>query len=185
MGIDTLRRRAVFLDRDGVLNRAFVRDGVLTPPRNLEELEILPGVRPALEQLRRAGLQLIVVTNQPDVARGRIARQAVEQIHARLRSELPLDDLRVCFHDDADGCDCRKPKPGMLVAAAQDLRLDLAKCYMIGDSWRDIEAAHRAGCRMALIGAAGLEEGFRPDIEVNGLPEAAQWILACEQSEAV
>ena len=109
MGIDPRMKRAVFLDRDGVLNRAIVRDGRPYPPRNLSELEILPGVEPALGKLQAAGFLLIVVTNQPDVARGVTTREEVEKINAALGSVLPIDEFRTCYHDTNAGCECRKP----------------------------------------------------------------------------
>src|SRR6266480_609336 len=113
-------RPAVFLDRDGVINRTFVRDGVPHPPASIDELEILPGVTDALHRLHAMGLPLIVVTNQPDVARGTQTRDAVERINDHLRQSLPLTAIYVCYHDDADRCDCRKPKPGMLLRAAAE-----------------------------------------------------------------
>jgi len=184
MGVDTLARRAVFLDRDGVLNRAFVRDGKPSPPSSIEELEILPGVREALESLKRAGFTLVVVTNQPDVARRLTSRDSVERIHAHLRMQLPLHDIRVCYHDDADECECRKPKPGLLLGAAQDSDISLPASYMIGDRWRDIEAGRRAGCRQVLIDY-GYEEthAVKPDARVASLSEAAEWILGQEDLE--
>jgi D-glycero-D-manno-heptose 1,7-bisphosphate phosphatase len=120
VGIGQIRtgRRAVFLDRDGVLNRAVVRDGTPYPPDSLEALEILPGVREALEDLKASGFLLLVVTNQPDVAKGTQSRAVVEAIHQKLRAELPLDDIFVCYHQDSDGCDCRKPATGLFEDAA-------------------------------------------------------------------
>jgi D-glycero-D-manno-heptose 1,7-bisphosphate phosphatase len=184
MGIDREVNRAVFLDRDGVLNRAYLRDGRLSPPAGVDELEIFPGVPEALERLKRAGFALIVVTNQPDVVRGLISRDAVEQVHARLRLQLPLDDIRVCYHDDSDRCGCRKPKPGLLVDAAHDFDIALKASYMVGDRWRDIEAGRRAGCRSVLIDN-GYEEGYeiRPDARFESLTEAADWILEQERIE--
>src|SRR5206468_1016892 len=102
--------RAVFLDRDGVINRAIVRDGKPYPPAALAELEILPGVREGLAALKAAGYRLIVVTNQPDVARGTTSKALVESINARLSAELPLDIVLTCWHDSADQCACRKPR---------------------------------------------------------------------------
>ena len=134
----------VFLDRDGVLNRAVVRDGQALSAGGVDELEILPGVPEALARLKAAGFALVVVTNQPDVARGTTTREAVEAIHARLAAMLPLDEFRVCFHDDGDGCDCRKPKPGLLIGC-RPLH-DLGRSVMVGDRWRDVEAGRRAGC---------------------------------------
>ncbi len=118
---EVVSRRAVFLDRDGVLNRAVVRDGKPYPPASLEELEILPGVAQALKELRDAGFLNVVVTNQPDVATGKQRREVVEAINASLSEKLTLDVIKVCYHADADNCACRKPKPGMLLEAAREL----------------------------------------------------------------
>jgi transaldolase len=177
--------RAVFLDRDGVINRAVVRDGGPYPPSTVAELEVLPGVPDALARLRAAGFRLIVVTNQPDVARGVQARETVEAIHAELLARgLPLDGFRVCYHDGEDGCDCRKPKPGLLLAAAAEDGLDLSASFMVGDRWRDVEAGRRAGCTTVFIdyGYAEPEHG-RPDVRVRSLVEAADWILARTSQE--
>ena len=178
MGIaDPLTPRAVFLDRDGVINRAYVRDGVSRPPASADALEILPGVPEALARLRRAGFRLIVVTNQPDVARGTQTREAVEAIHARLMAALPLDEIRVCYHDDADGCPCRKPKTG--AADPGRRRRISAASIMVGDRWRDIEAGRRAGCATVLVESGGHEPlAHEPDVRVASLAEAADWILA-------
>src|SRR5262249_6712786 len=108
---------AVFLDRDGVINRAVIREGRPYAPERPEDLEILPGVSNALARLKSAGFALILVTNQPDVARRQQSRETVEAMHARLADALPLDEFRVCYHDDADGCACRKPQPGLLTRA--------------------------------------------------------------------
>src|SRR5579862_8115574 len=111
--------RAVFLDRDGVLNRAIVRNGKPYPPANVDELEILPEAAPALARLAQEGFLLLVVTNQPDVARGRQLGAEVEKMHAAISQALPVDEFFVCYHDDADACNCRKPKPGLLLDAAR------------------------------------------------------------------
>ena len=106
--------RAVFLDRDGVLNHAIVRAGRPYPPAGLSEIELLPGVRKACAALRAAGYLLIVVTNQPDIARGKQTREAVDAMNGWMQRELALDQVQVCPHDDRDACACRKPAPGML-----------------------------------------------------------------------
>jgi len=171
--------RAVFLDRDGVLNRAPVRGGRPQSPYRAEDAELLPGVPEACARLREAGFALVVATNQPEVARGRLSRATVEAIHDLLRRQLPLQDIRVCYHDDVDGCACRKPKPGMLLAAARDLGIDLARSFMVGDRWRDIEAGQRAGCRTVFIDHGYDErrpEGF--DFRTQSLTGAAEWILS-------
>lgn len=145
-------KRAVFLDRDGVINRACVREGRPYPPSSCDELEILPGAAEAIASLRAAGFLVIVVTNQPDVATGRQRREVVDAIHARIRQKVPLDDLKVCFHSDEDRCACRKPQPGLLLEAAQHWGVDLSTSYLVGDRWRDIEAGKAAGCRTILVG---------------------------------
>ncbi len=174
-----MSRAAVFLDRDGVLNRALRRDGKPVPPATVEELEIMPGARQALEELRGAGFLLIVVSNQPDVARGTQTRQAVEQINERLRTALPLDEIRVCWHDDRDGCGCRKPAPGLLTAAAEEHGISLPASFMVGDRWRDIEAGQRAGTRTVFIDHHYDErQPAGASAVVGSIAEAAAWILS-------
>jgi D-glycero-D-manno-heptose 1,7-bisphosphate phosphatase len=176
--IDPVKPRAVFLDRDGVLNRAVVRSGKPYPPASANELEILPGVASALARLKAAGYALVVVTNQPDIARGTQRRDVVEAIHARLAATLPIDEFRVCPHDDRDACSCRKPKPGLLEAAAMAAGIDLGASFMVGDRWRDIEAGHAAGCRTIFIDYHYNElRPHAPDVIVRSLAEATDWIL--------
>lgn len=178
-------KRAVFLDRDGVLNRSFVRGGRPYAPTRLEDFTLLAGVPAAVGRLRDAGFLAIVVTNQPDVATGQQNSGTLAEMHRLLREWVPVDDIRVCRHTDADLCDCRKPKPGMLVAAAQDYGIDLARSYMIGDRWRDIAAGQAAGCVTIFV-----EHGYdeprpeRPDAIVADLPQAADWILRREEKNA-
>jgi D-glycero-D-manno-heptose 1,7-bisphosphate phosphatase len=169
---------AVFLDRDGVLNEAIVHDGKPYPPCDLSEFVIAHGARAALEELKREGFLLIVVTNQPDIARGKAKRADVDKINAQLAAILPLDAIEVCEHDDKERCDCRKPKPGMILRAREKLDVDLAGSFMVGDRWRDIEAGRRAGCRTILIGD-GYAETFpcAPTIKRASLPGAASWIV--------
>ncbi|MFC1491333.1 D-glycero-alpha-D-manno-heptose-1,7-bisphosphate 7-phosphatase [Nitrospinota bacterium] len=171
-------RRCVFLDRDGVLNRAVVQSGTPYPPAGLDELEILPGVAEACASLREAGFLLVVVTNQPDVARGSQSRDVVEAINGYLGKRLPIDDFRVCYHDDSDECACRKPKPGMLVGAAEDLGIDLSSSFMVGDRLKDIEAGNRAGCKTVLIESPYLEEGdAEADFRTSSLAKGAKWVI--------
>jgi len=177
------KHAAVFLDRDGVLNRVEVRAGVPRPPGSLEELEVLPGVPGALRSLKAAGYVLVVVTNQPDVARGTTSRDTVGQIHARLAETLALDAILTCYHDDADDCDCRKPKPGLLLQAAHDWRLDLASSFVVGDRWRDGEAGRTAGCPTFYIDQGYAEASpTRPDFRVQSLAEAASVVLSLRRS---
>jgi len=178
-------KRAVFLDRDGVINRAVVQDGKPFPPRSVTELEVLPDAKDALLRLRDAGYMLIVVTNQPDVARGTQSRSQVEEINARLASELAIDEFMVCYHDDAAGCACRKPSPGGLLDAAERHQVDLTKSYIVGDRWRDVEAGQRAGCTPFFIDYGYSErEPQPPFLRVRSLAEAAEQIVMKIGTEA-
>jgi D-glycero-D-manno-heptose 1,7-bisphosphate phosphatase len=175
------RTPAIFLDRDGVLNRTFVRDGVTHPPEHLGELELLPGVVDALELLATR-FPLIVVTNQPDVARRTQTWERVEQINTHLRQTLPLRDLLTCYHDRGHGCPCRKPKPGLILEAARRWSVDLRRSFLVGDRWSDVAAGREAGCRTALVVTpySGRDRCI-PDRCVVDLPEAAAWILGFEE----
>jgi len=173
-------RRAVYLDRDGVLNRAVVRNGKPYPPASPAEVEILPGVPDALSRLRAAGFRLVVVTNQPDVARGTTPLATIDAIHAEMARTLPLDAIEVCLHGLDGECDCRKPQPGMLLRDSLVHGVDLRRSFMVGDRWRDIDAGAAAGCRTILI-AAGYEErapSASPDHICDSLQDAADWILS-------
>lgn len=181
----TAPRRAVFLDRDGVLNDVILKEGRPASPSGVEELRIPDGVPAALGSLRRAGFTLICVTNQPEVARGLQRREVVEAINDALRAALPLEEFFVCYHDDADDCGCRKPRPGLLLRAAAVHAIDLPGSFMIGDRWRDVEAGHRAGCRTIQLSAVYAEQAPRipPDYTAQSLADAASWILRQAASE--
>lgn len=174
--------RAVFLDRDGVLNRALVREGRPFAPRSLVEFELLPDVGRATAALVAVGFRLIVVTNQPDVATGKAKQETVEAMHALLLDELPIDDVLACFHTDEHNCACRKPKPGMLLAASARWGVDLSRSYLVGDRWRDIEAGRAAGCKTILIESGYCERRAEADWEAASLAEAAR--IICNHSSA-
>ena len=177
-------RRAVFLDRDGVVNQAVVRDGRPYPPRSVDEIVVNEYAAEGLALLKQLGFRLIVVTNQPDVARGLQSRDNVEAIHAWLAARLPIDDFRTCYHDDRDQCDCRKPRPGLLLDAARDYRIDLARSFLVGDRWRDVEAGRGAGCRSIFINYDYAEP--RPEstcATVRSFREACDWILQHGKSQ--
>ena len=171
--------RAVFLDRDGVINRAVIKQGRPYPPPSVKDLEFLPRVKEAVEKLKRADFRLIVVTNQPDVATGLQHREVVEAMHAKICRELPIDDIKVCYHNDEDECSCRKPNPGMLLEAAEEWSLDLQRSFIVGDRWRDIEAGQAAGCKTILIRYQYDErQPDKPDALVDSLLEASELILS-------
>lgn len=175
--------RAVFFDRDGVLNEAIVRDGKPYPPATLNETRIMEGAETLLPRLRAAGFLLLVVTNQPDIARGAADWNSVASINDYLRAHLPLDAILVCPHDDADHCECRKPNPGLLLKAAVDFDVALDDSYMIGDRWKDIEAGMRAGCKTIWINRNYQERGPKqpPAVTVLSLAEAVDWIMMQEE----
>ena len=179
--MSTPRQRAVFLDRDGVLNLAVLRDGRPYPPGSLGELVIPNEVVSATRALADAGFVLICATNQPDVARGHQSREVVDDIHAALRRRLPLRDVLVSF---ADGDDPRrKPNPGMLLEAAERYDIDLERSFMVGDRWKDAEAGRRAGCKTVHIERDYVEPWTvaAPDFRVRSLTEAARCILNATQ----
>jgi D-glycero-D-manno-heptose 1,7-bisphosphate phosphatase len=174
-------RPAIFLDRDGVITRPTLRGRKPHPPRSLAELEILPGVEAALWALKAGGYCLVVVTNQPDVARGTVTRTVVDSMNDCLKSVLPLDAVLTCAHDDTDRCQCRKPLPGLITRAARELCLECTASYMIGDRWRDIEAGRRAGCKTLFIDCGYDEQAPQSyDFRVSSLPEAARIILQAD-----
>lgn len=170
---------AVFVDRDGVINANVERDGRPVAPTSLENFRLLPGVEDAVRRLKQAGYLVIVFTNQPDVATGRTPRTTVDDMHTVVRDRLLVDDIKVCFHTDADGCDCRKPKPGMIFEAAREHAIDLTKSYAVGDRWRDVAAGRAAGCLTILIGYGYEQYGPNvPDYVAGSLAEAADLILS-------
>jgi D-glycero-D-manno-heptose 1,7-bisphosphate phosphatase len=179
--VTSLVRRAVFLDRDGVINANLERDGRPVAPRTLVDFKILPGVEDAVRRLKEHGYLVIVITNQPDVADGLTERSTVDAMHDVIRAQLPVDDIRVCFHNDAAGCDCRKPKPGLILAAAAEHGIDLAQSYVVGDRWRDVAAGRAAGCFTIFVAYAYKQDGPNfPDKVVKSLSEAAAIIFSQE-----
>jgi D-glycero-D-manno-heptose 1,7-bisphosphate phosphatase len=175
-------RRAVFLDRDGVLNRSVVRQGKPYPPADLAAFELYPDAAEACRRLKAEGLLLVVATNQPDVTRGLQSRELVEAMHRELHAALPLDRIEVCF--DPDDATYHKPAPGMLLRAADELGIDLRRSYMVGDRWRDVDCGRAAGCTTVFIDR-GYAERLRSPAHhtVHELMEAAEWIVEREVGE--
>jgi D-glycero-D-manno-heptose 1,7-bisphosphate phosphatase len=170
--------RAVFLDRDGVLNRSVLVDGVPTPPSRPEDVEILDGVVQAIQILKAHSFIPVVVTNQPDVARGHASRSQVEAINKHISSAIEVEYFYTCFHDDIHQCNCRKPFPGLLLRAAEDLRLDTYQSYMVGDRWRDIAAGQAVGCQSFFIDYSYSEREPRmPFRRVSSLLQATSMII--------
>ena len=174
--------KSVFLDRDGVINRALIRDGHPFPPPSPNELEILPDVHVALNLLKEREFLLIIVTNQPDVARGKQKRESVEEMHSFLKNQLPLDDIFVCWHGQDGECDCRKPLPGMLLQASEKYGIDFGKSFMIGDRWRDVNVGYTAGCKTIFIDYQYDEPlHSQPDYITISIKDAAEWVLQNQQ----
>lgn len=182
MGKHGLARRAIFLDRDGVLNRPVVRGGRPFPPSTVEAFELYDDVISGCARLKAANFLLIVVTNQPDVGRGKQSRETVEAMHFKMQSALPwLDRIEICYHAGeahSEPCDCRKPRPGLVLRAAAELKIDLAASYVIGDRWRDVDCARAAGCRSIFI-ERDYEESLRtsPDFTVRSFNDAVNTLL--------
>ena len=171
-------KKAIFLDRDGVINRAFVSKGRPIPPKNIENLEILPGVDDAINILKSHNYEIIVVTNQPDVVRKINSLENVNGINKYLKSQLKIDFIKVCYHDDFENCDCRKPKPGMLIKTAQENNIDLRKSFMIGDRWRDINAGKAAGTKTIFLDYSYSEKlREKPDFVTDSLFNSLSFIL--------
>ncbi len=172
-----IKKRAVFLDRDGVINQTVFKMGKPRAPYSLEELAFCSGVPEAISFLKDEGFILVVVTNQPDVARGWVTREAVDLVNGYVSQALNLPDIRSCFHTDSDRCECRKPRPGMLLEAASDYGIDLSESFMVGDRISDIEAGRNAGCRTILI-AESDSDGALPDHVAPSLLIASSWIVS-------
>ena len=144
-------KKAIFLDRDGVINKAFIKDGLPKSPNSLNELKILPGVKESISRLKKLNFICLVVTNQPDVQRGKIKKNTIIKMNNFLKKKIELDDIFVCYHDDHDNCNCRKPKPGLLLQARKKWNVDFKKSFIVGDRWRDIQAGKKVGCKTIFL----------------------------------
>ena len=170
--------KAIFLDRDGVINKVNLVVGKPRPPKNISELILLPKVDEALQLLKNAGYLLIIITNQPDVARGKMKIETVEVINQFLKNLLPINDIFTCYHDDIEDCNCRKPKPGNILKAANQYNINIQNSFMIGDRWRDVEAGISAGCKTFYIDYNYQEKQPQSyDYKVKSLYDAAKIIL--------
>ncbi len=170
-------KRAVFLDRDGVINKVGLRQGSVVTPRSFEEFELVEGIGEEVRRIKRAGFFVFVITNQPDVARGILPLEELQKMSSAIRSHLPVDEVWVCPHDDDAGCDCRKPKPGMVRRAREEYGIDIEESFLIGDSWKDMELASAVGCRGILIDAP-YNQGFSCFKRVRNVHEAVNLILS-------
>ena len=178
MGVNNkIKNKAVFLDRDGVLNKAILINNKPYSPSSIEEMELLPGVVDGIKVLKNFGFKLIVVTNQPDVARGKTKIEIVYKLNDFIFHKLQLDEIKCCFHDNSEKCKCRKPKPGMIFEAANQWNIDLSISFLIGDRWRDIEAAKNAGLTSILIDYKYDEKKADADFECSNFKQAVNYII--------
>jgi D-glycero-D-manno-heptose 1,7-bisphosphate phosphatase len=170
--------KAIFLDRDGVINQVNRVDDKPHPPKDINELILLPKVAEALLLLKDAGYLIIVITNQPDVARGKTKIETVEAINKFLKDSFPIDDIFTCYHDDIQECDCRKPKPGNILKARDKYNINISISFMVGDRWRDIDAGRNAGCKTIFINYDYNEKKpLNPSYIASSLYNAAEIIL--------
>lgn len=179
MGLGDAERKAVFLDRDGVIVIPEFREGRSFGPRRLEDYRFYPEADRALARLKEAGYLLIVVTNQPDVGHGLISSGTLDEMHRRLRARFPIDSVRTCCHTQDYGCGCRKPKPGMLLDSAREFGISLSRSFMVGDRASDVEAGRAAGCTTVFIDL-GYTSEMKPTAAhfvVRSLGDAVEVIL--------
>jgi D-glycero-D-manno-heptose 1,7-bisphosphate phosphatase len=172
-------KKAVFLDRDGVINRKAPEGQYVT---RWEDMEFLPGASEAIQLLNRHSFLVIVVTNQRCVAKGLLTTSELESMHARMRQEFKsagamIDAIYYCPHENVPPCGCRKPEPGMLLEAARDLDIDMAASWIVGDSEQDVEAGHRAGCRTVRVIENDEPASTGAELFASSLLEAAYRIL--------
>lgn len=154
-----------------------LRDRARVSPRSVAEFELYDDVAGAARALRARGLLLFVITNQPDIARGLLLPAELDRMHAALQECLGADEVAFCPHTDLDQCECRKPRPGMLHALAGRWSVDLGASWVVGDTWRDMQAGKAAGCRTILVQRDGLENDPPPaDAQVTSLSQAVAYI---------
>ncbi len=180
-----MRNKALFWDRDGVLNKAYIVEGKSYPPKTLEEFQLLPGVVEGLEKAKELGFLNIVITNQPDISSGKSSRKFVDDCHKKLLELAPIDDIYVCPHTNDDCCSCRKPKPGMIIEAKKKWNIDLKKSFLIGDRWRDIEAGQAVNCSCFFLNYNYNEPQPRePFLEICSVRKAVELIKEREKNGA-
>ena len=171
-------KKAVFLDRDGVINRAIIIGGKPYSPMRFQDFQLIETAESCVNRLKSAGYFVAIVTNQPEVSRGNMRLDELDKIHNFLTETLSIDEIKVCPHDDVDQCTCRKPKPGMLLSASMDHELNLASSFMVGDRWKDIAAGNAAGCKTIWLNNEYLER--QPEnmhYSANCLEDAVDIIL--------
>ena len=176
--IQKKKNKAIFLDRDGVINEVIYHKGINKPssPWKIDEFKFINGIEETLHRFKEKNYKLFIITNQPDIARQNIEKGVTEQINKKIFEKLPIDDIQICPHDDSDKCCCRKPKPGMIMDLAYHYDIDLDKSFLIGDGWKDMNAGSQAGCKTILIQKSYNKE-VEADFKVLDLNTAGDIIL--------
>jgi D-glycero-D-manno-heptose 1,7-bisphosphate phosphatase len=172
----------VFIERDGVLNLVRLERQHQVSPLTLEEFQVNVAAAPLLKKLKASGLVIIVTTNQPGLSRGYLLRRELDRMHDLLRRSLPVDDILVCPHDEADRCPCCKPKPGLLVEAGFKWHLNLDRSFVISDKWPDAEAARAAGCTSLLLESKWIGS-VHHDFVLPNLTAVVEKILQLQSSD--
>ena len=169
---------AVFLDRDGVICRTFVRNGKPYAPRNLKDFILMPNSKKSVSLLKKFGYKVIVITNQPDIGNGLVEVEEVNAMHNKLFEKTLVDDVFYCSHRQDEGCNCRKPNPGMLMDASIKHGIDLKRSFMIGDRASDIEAGLKTGCKTIFIDRHYKEpKPLHYSCKVSSLQSAVSFII--------
>lgn len=165
------KKKTVFFDRDGVILKAIIENGKPRPPYSISEYKeksgIIPRAKEAVEKVKALGFLAVLVSNQPDIAYGNISRKEWQWVQDQLK-DIPFDDIFICFHRRDEGCECKKPKPGLLLEAARKWNIDLTRSFIVGDTLDDVEAARAAGCRTILLDY-GYNKGVVADIRIADL----------------
>lgn len=173
------KKKAVFLDRDGVINAIVSRGGKLSVPFSVNEFKVIEGAREAVALLKAHGFVCIVVTNQPDIARGNLSEKNLSAIHKYMQKETGVEAVYFCPHSKDGECNCKKPAMGMVQDAVREHGIVLAESWLVGDRWRDIQMAKNAGLKSILVVTDATKEDvvpMEPDYSVKNLSEAARII---------
>ena len=185
MGISITSPKAVFLDRDGILNESIIKQGKPYPPQNLEEVVIHDEVKRGIRLLKNEGLLLIMITNQPDIARNKTTEKNVNSINNFVKQILNLDDVFMCVHDDKDNCNCRKPKPGMIIEAKKKWNIELSGSFLVGDRWKDISAGIKMNLITFLLDLGYNEKKVNADFEYKTFTQIVNQIIKLKNEKYI
>ncbi len=170
--------KAVFLDRDGVINKPIIIDGKCYAPRLLKDFKIFPKVKSDIKKLKNRGFKVFVITNQPDIGNKLLKKKTLNEMHSLLKTKVPIDKIYFCPHTKNDRCKCRKPKPGMIIKASNNLKIRLKESYVIGDRKTDIDAGLKAGCKTIFVNNNYYEKRpTKQEKTVKSLHAAVKYIL--------